>query len=365
MPKDRGFVSAVDILRGRRPVPAQPADPRAKPTANQQLALFQNFLCNNDEEREKLSNAIDLWDSVPRYSVSRETQEKARAADGRLEKHTAMFRYHRSTWTCTITPARVTDLDGVERDYFPSLTEEIVEDALRKLAIDQQAGFFDKPSYRSGVRFSLYALRQEMARQGHTRSYQEIELSLNILSGSIIDLKGDDAERGEALARSAYLSSLIAVSQNRLKNDPEAKWAVQFHPLVTCSIDQVTYRQFNYALMMKHKSQLTRWLHKQFVLKFTGADLLKPLEVRYSTVKRDSGMLDQYARERDGIKAMVEAIEDLKKCDILYKIERQDIKGPRNKTLDVIFNIWPSLDFVKEVKAANKRQADDRKLTGR
>ena len=55
-----------------------------------------------------------------------------------LENYTAMFQYRGHTYTCVISPARVT-----------------VEDALRKLASDQYAGFFDKPTYRSGVVFSL------------------------------------------------------------------------------------------------------------------------------------------------------------------------------------------------------------------
>jgi hypothetical protein len=35
--------------------------------------------------------------------------------------------------------------------------------------------------------------------------------------------------------------------------DPTAKWIVQFHPLVTQSIDSLTYRQFNYAQMADRK----------------------------------------------------------------------------------------------------------------
>jgi len=31
------------------------------------------------------------------------------------------------------------------------------------------------------------------------------------------------------------------------------------------------------------------------------------------------------------------------------------LTGPRKKLLDVVFKIWPSLDFIKEAKAANKR----------
>src|ERR1700722_18373169 len=51
----------------------------AKPEfENQQLNLFQTFLCNTEEEQGQLSNAVDLWDSVPRYSTSRQAMTKAR-----------------------------------------------------------------------------------------------------------------------------------------------------------------------------------------------------------------------------------------------------------------------------------------------
>jgi hypothetical protein len=69
-----------------------------------------------------------------------------------------------------------------------------------------------------------------------------------------------------------------------LKEDPTAKWAVQFHPFVTDSIDKVTYRQYNYALLMSHESKLTRWLHKYVILKCTGADLVKPFAIHYGTI---------------------------------------------------------------------------------
>ena len=79
------------------------------------------------------------------------------------------------------SPARVEDLDGVTREYYASANEELVEDALRKIATEQQSGYFDKRNYRSGVVFTLYALREELRRRGHARSYQEIVLALNIL----------------------------------------------------------------------------------------------------------------------------------------------------------------------------------------
>jgi hypothetical protein len=371
MRKDRGgLVKAGEILQGKGLVPKQTHDPRPIPPTdlvNPQLSLFQNFLCNNDVERLELSNAIDLWDSIPRYSFSRQAMAKIRQARGEesekgttLKKYTATVHYMRGEYECTITPARVTDLDGQERDYYPSANEELVEDALRKIAADQ-AGFFDdsnRPNLISGAFFSLYGLQQELGRVDHSRSCAELRLSLDIMNGSNIKIDGKN-ERGEELhISSPYLPSLIAVSKGRLKDDPKAKWMVQFHPLVTASIDKIAYRQFNYGKMMRQKTHLARWLHKQLALKWTGADLINSFEIRYSTIKRDSGLLDRYSRERDGIDALAEALTELKDREILYQYERKDILGPRKKILDSVFTIWPSMVFVSEVKAANKRQKD-------
>lgn len=370
--QEQGLVRAgdTDFLRGKvsatAPKDTPNTHPPPKPTEfqNSQLSLFQEFLCNKEEERDSLSNAVDLWDSVPRYSVSRQAMTKARNEKEEkgttLKKHTTTFQYRGRAYTCTITPARIDDLDAEERDYYPSATEELVEDALRKLAADQQAGFFDRPNYRSGVVFSLYALREELKRRGHTRSYQEVRQALDIMSSSIIEITGQDESGREVLVRSPYLPSLVAVSRKRLTDDPNAKWAVQFHPFVTGSIDKVTYRQFNYHLMMSHNTQLARWLHKQLIVKYTFAEITKPFEMRYSTIKRDSGLLNGYSRERAAIDALETAFNDLKERDILSSCTRNDITGPRKKLLDVVFKIWPSIDFVREVKAANKRLTDSR-----
>jgi hypothetical protein len=188
---------------------------------------------------------------------------KQRVNDQFLPHHVAEFKHNGRTYTRTIFPARVQDSDGIFRDYYPSANEELVEDALRKLAIEYQAGYFDQPNYRSGVVFTMHMLRDELKKRGHSRSYQEIVLALNILSRSTIEIRSQ--ENGEVIAQSAYLPALAAVSRARLCDDPKAKWMVQFHPLVTTSIDKVTYRQFNYHIMMSHSTQLARWLHKQLV----------------------------------------------------------------------------------------------------
>lgn len=349
---DRGLVAVGKIIRDKfSNVPSRIDPPLIPPT---QMSLFGQFLANTVEERESLSNVIDFWDCIPRYAVSQLAQNKARTVDNFLGNHTAQFHYQGRTYTCIISPARIEDEDGIVRDYYPSANEELVEDALRKIAAERDAGFFDKSNYQSGVQFSLYGVAQELAKHGKTRSHGEIERSLQILAKSIIEIRS--TENGEKMAISPYLPSLVAVSKSRLKEDSKAKWAVHFHPFVTRSIDQLTYRQYNYALMMKHKSQLARWLHRQLSLKYTFAELTKPFEMRYSTVKRDSGLLNEYSRERAAFEFLEEAFGELKSADILYSYTRKNITGPRNKILDAVFILTPSLEFVTEVKAANKRK---------
>jgi hypothetical protein len=321
---------------------------------NPQLALFQTALCNNDEQRDRLSNLIDLWDSVPRYSVSRQQMTKIRVDGEFLREHRVTFQHRQRSYTCVIRPAMVKDLDGKQRDYYPSANEEIVEDALRKLAVERNAGYFDRPNYRSGVQFTLHELRKELEKRGHTRSYQEIVQSLDILSQSIVDILPEGG--GEGKIRSACLPSLAAVSRKQLKDDPEAKWAVQFHPLVTGAIDQVTHRQYNYAAMMSHTTQLARWLHKQINLKYTFADLTNKFDMRYSTIKRDSGLLNNHKRERFAIDVLEEAFKSLVTVGVIRKFDRINETGPRKKLMDVVFRLYPHVDFMHDTKAANKRQ---------
>ena len=324
-----------------------------------QLDLFRFFLCSSEDERNQLSNTFDLWDSVPRYTVSRQQMDKIRKDKGFLDLYQVEFLYRGATLRTIIQAARILDeKTGKSKDYYPSANEELIEDALRKIAADQQNAFFDKSNFRSGVVFTLYMLREELKKRNHTRSYQEIVLSLHILARSTIEIRavGSSSKGGEGFAVSAYLSGLSAVSKNRFDDDPKAKWVVQFHPLVTQSIDALTYRQFNYAQMMSHRTQLARWLHKQLSLKFTFASMITPFEMRYSTIKRDSALLDGYGRERKAIETLDRAFDELKVAGVLMKIEKQVVLGVRGKIEDVIYALFSSSDFSHHMKAANKRK---------
>jgi hypothetical protein len=141
---------------------------------------------------------------------------------------------------------------------------------------------------------------------------------------------------------------------------PKSKWQVQFHPLVTKSIDRLDYRQHNYKLAMSLTSQLARWLNKQLVLKYTFASVMNPFEMLYSTIKRDSHLLGYNACSRNSIALLEKAFQELEHRDVLMQFHRSNVLGQRGKIVDAVFKLTPSPRFVAEVKAANKRSHDAR-----
>jgi hypothetical protein len=151
-----------------------------------------------------------------------------------------------------------------------------------------------------------------------------------------------------------YFPALAAVSKQKLDQDPSARWVVQFHPLVTQSINALTYRQYNYHQMMSHSTQLARWLYKQLSLKYTFANYDNSFSIQYSRIKRDSAMIN-YTRERDGISAVDNAFQELQGHSVISRFAKEYVRGPRRKIADVLYVLYPSVEFVREMKAANKR----------
>lgn len=314
---------------------------------NRQLSLFQSFFANG-AEKEHVSNTIEFWDSVPRYSVSRQAMTRIRDLTGRLDTLELTFHCNGKPFKAVIRPARIDKLD-----YYPSANEELVEEALRKIAAQQSYGFHE-PSQRSGVAFTLYQLREELRKRGHARSYSEIVQSLDILSLAFIEIRGGEKMKG--FERSAYFPRLSAVSRADYDQDASAKWYVQFHPLVSASIDKLTYRQFNYHQLMQHSTQLTRWIHRQLILKYTFASITRPFEMRYSTICRDSCMLSNYSREDSRRNACDCSMDELVMQKILMRIDKKEDLGARGKVLDIVYILHPTSAFVQEVKAANARK---------
>ena len=134
-----------------------------------------------------------------------------------------------------------------------------------------------------------------MKLHGHTRSYQEIVLALNILSKFVIEIR-ENSESRELLAISPYLPTRVAVSRNRLKTIPTANGLYSFTLFVTDSVDKVTYRRYNYALMISHESKQRRWLqaaHPEVHRGRSGQALQRPLRDHQARqLTHESGTFD-------------------------------------------------------------------------
>jgi hypothetical protein len=325
---------------------------------NKQLSLFQEVLGNNDRERDQLSNSIDLWDLLPRYSISRKAMEQMRDKRGHLDLLHIEFMHRKVAYKVLIQPALVDTLDrngnSSTSAYYPSASEELVEEALRKIAIEKKHGFFNKTESISGVVFSLYELREELRMRGHTRSYTQLKLSLDILSRSFIQIEGEMPGL-QVAKRSTYFPELISVSQSDWVDDPKSRWLVRFHPLVTTSIENFSYRQFNYDCLMKHTRQLSRWIHRLLINKFTFASHFRTFEIRFSTIRRDSWLLSNYDRDRKAIEECDFCMNELIQNNILFSIERKLEYGERRKICDVVYFLTPTHSFVAEVKASGYR----------
>lgn len=332
-----------------------------------QLTLFQTFLANDDTEREILSNAIDLWDSIPRYSLTRRKQDELRMPGGYLPIRKLSFQYKSQPFTAVIRPARLEKCDaqgvatGGTVEYYPSAREELIEHALRRLATEQAAGFFDEAQPRSGLYFTLYRLRQELAAQGHSMTHRDLAEGLDVLSLSTLDIEtasGDDHLGIGKFGRSPFIVNLVGVKREDLDRTPEARWYLEFHPFVTASIDKITYRQFNYQRWMSGKTQLTRWLLSQLVLKYTQASFGNTFAMKFSTIKRDSGLLEGYKLQRQAVAALDDAWDELINLGVLTDYDKDEERGARQKLEDVSYKVKPSHAFAKEQRAANRRQLD-------
>jgi len=341
------------------PVPAAAYEAR-------QMQLFSTFYGSGGGKPERLSNAIESLDLLPRFCVSRARMNSLRTADGHLPPIDHQVTIDSARYRVRVWPAQV-EVGGNWLSYYPSAREEIVEHALRKLATLQHQGFYDQASHgtshRSGVRFTLNQLSEELRKQGRSMTHGELTQSLDILSLSSLEItpiQGDDKK--PEFYRSNYIRALgrrsLKEYRERGKSSEESTWLAEFHPLLASAIGAVGYRQSDYALFMKLPGQIHRYLYMRLVLKFTQASMLTTYDIRLSTIREDSCIFEGRTRLRDCAAEVEEAWKHLQELGVITKCECFHDKGPRNSILDVKYKVVAATAFINEQKAANRRRTD-------
>lgn len=311
----------------------------------EQLAFFRLLL---PEERQ-FSNTIELYDFIPKYVWGKVERVQGKFLDA-LERE---FECRGRRYTVQISPAKIKEKNGAIRDYYPSKREELVEDALRKLASEGQGMFLDD---QVGVTFSLHQVQQELKNNGHSFSKDEIKDALMICAQA--NLVVTSKEDGVKVLVSGLFSTLGLQTRDEWKKQGQKTLAfVRFNPLVTASIKNRSFRLFNYEISMAYTSTIARQLHKRLAHHYTQASVVHPYTILLTTIIRDFG-LTLYDKLPNNLRDVLKALDEMKEKEVLldYTVEKVFDDGPRNKLRDAKITLTPHPRFSSEVIQANKRQ---------
>ena len=237
-------------------------------------------------------------------------------------------------------------------DYYPSTDEELVEEIIKKIFTDQQCGMHDPGSPESWVRFSLQMIRKELKVRGKTRSFNEVKRSIDILSTSIVRLYVDSDDT--PIYTNPILSDVTRVTRENYLSDGSMTWVARLPALISKSVNELTYRQFNYGVLMSLSTQLARWLHKRLSHNYINASHMDSYDILFSTIQRDSGLLT-YKRTRDNLRSLESAFDDLNHRHILLSWERRKERKAGRGIADVLYTLRAHSEFIHDVKSANAR----------
>lgn len=308
-----------------------------------QLELFQ-FLQPSEKH---YSNTIELYDFMPKYHWGKTVR-----LDGTyLKSLEREFECRGVRYRIEVIPARLKDKDGQTREYYPSKREELVEDALRRLATADQGVFLDD---RAGVVFSLHQLQQELKRTGHTYSKDQIKDALLICAKTTITVTSVD---GESILVSNLFETLgLQTRDDWTGSGPKSKAFVRFNSLVSESIKNGAYRQLDYDKAMGYSNVIARQLHKRMSHHYIQASITTQYSIMLSTIIRDFG-LSSYIRPSLNLRQVVKALEEMQAKLVILKfaIDKTTEPGLRSKLIDAKFHLTPHPYFANEIKKANAR----------
>ena len=337
----------VDGALKMTPENGQPKSPPSEPIKSIQFDLFGEFITNNKGD---VSNTVELWERIPKYFPVR-TLGKLRPEKDRERPYEWEYIEQGCKYMVVIQPAFIKENDDY-RAYFPSVTEELIEEALKKILSDQNCGIHDPKNVETWVKFSLGMLFRELNDRGCTRSYAEIKRAITVMSKCNVSF----LKEGKEIWNGAILQDLVTVGRDDYLAGKDAHHIARLPVFISHAINCLEYRQFNYTRLMNCNSPLARWIYKQLIHRFKQANLFNDYHFMYEDLK-GSGLLQQ-SRETDNRRTALEALDELVSRGVLVRYSSMERKEGR-KIVNVKYTVYPSGDFIKEQKAAGKRVTEN------
>ena len=296
---------------------------------------------------QQYSNTIELYDAIPKYFWGR-ISSKDRIGGRFLNILNREFEFRNRSFTVKITPARIEDQKGIEKDYYPGKREELVEDALRKLACDGNGLFLDD---QAAVVFSLHQLQKELKQMGHSYSIKQIKDAILTCQKSNLSLESDD---GNTIVSFQIFETVgLSTRKDWIEKGNTTKCFVRFNILVTQSIKNCSFRQLNYKKCMTYKKNLARWLHKRMSHMYIQAGWNNSYSILLTTIIRDSGM-KRYEKLKDNLCEVRKVFDEMTQKGVLSGIKEERRYSGR-KIVDVKFTLKPGYYFIRDMIRANKR----------
>jgi len=326
-----------------------------------QMSLFE-FIEETDVLTSKAgysdySRSVELYDFMPKY-VWKGQEKLRRVNNGFLPVLEREFECRKKSYKISIHSAGVKDeKTGIFKYYYPGETEEIVEDVLRKLAIENGGVFLDD---QAGLTFTIHQIRTELKNIGHQRTFEEIKRALLILTLSKYELISTNEVSGK---KDKIVFSPIADLGLR-GDEKETQTFVVFSRLVTESVKNLTFRLYNYKRVMSYSSLISRQLHKRMAHHYTQASIATKYSLYLTTLIRDFGLTAQSSLGKN-LEKVESALKEMasKQANVILKYDfnrTYDVKN-RNKLIDVLIEIVPTHDFAQEVRKANHFENETRK----
>ncbi len=323
--------------------------PPKEPIKSLQLDLFSQFVTN---DQSQVSNTVELWERIPKYFFTAKQVEKLRTDKGLAEPYKWSYVENGTKYIVSIQPALVEQKNGSYKACFPGVTEELIEEALKKIFSDQQYAIHDPEKTESWVKFTLGMIQKELKLRSRTRSIDEIKHAINVMSSCLLTF----SREGKELWKGAILQDLVTVGRDEYLASTDTHHVARLPLFISHSINNLDYRQFNYDRLMSCDEQLTRWIYKRLINRFTQASHITEYSCMFSDIKQASGLLQQN-KEGNNRSKILSAFNELKEKGVIQSLEIDERKTGR-AIVDIKYTIKATQQFIKEQTASNKRASD-------
>ncbi|MFH1913924.1 MAG: RepB family plasmid replication initiator protein [Pseudomonadota bacterium] len=283
---------------------AKATEQAAKAPTPYQLSLFYY------DVTERYSNVVHLYHEIPKYVCGAPRDQV------HLDSIERIFKVDEVEYRVVLHPARikVPDKNGVmvgTKELFIGSREELVEDAILKIAIEKRRLYSMAKANTTQVRVTVYEIQCELKKTNHLYSYDEIKEAIQVLGNAkmIIEEVGGEAKWGS----STYPEFMLSTDSRQQPG------FVQLHPLMAEGIKRGQFSQYDYTLAMSLPGRYARRLYKVLAAKFTWARTGgEPYTIYLNSFLSKHGF-KLYDRITDNAKFFRQSLESLQQARIIAK----------------------------------------------